>query len=130
MCYVQVVYEQQKHQRMPLYVVQGDGPSLFGRQWMEKIRLDWSNIHKIQQGKEMVNQKPGTTKLLEDYKVLFDGELGKVEKVQAQLRIKKGAEAAFFKPRPVPYALKDGITKELERLERSGRESVPSSGVT
>lgn len=29
---------------LPLYIVKGNYPSLFGRAWLEKMRLDWSSI--------------------------------------------------------------------------------------
>ena len=33
---------------MPLLVVSGSGPSLFGRNWLSEIRLDWGSINQIQ----------------------------------------------------------------------------------
>ena len=32
---------------LPLIVVKGHGPSLFGRNWFEKIKLNWSVIHTV-----------------------------------------------------------------------------------
>ena len=32
---------------MPLIVVKGSGPPLFSRDWLEKFRLDWGAIQKI-----------------------------------------------------------------------------------
>ena len=40
---VRVEYEGQRH-KLPLVVVAGDGPSLFGCNWLESIRLDWGSI--------------------------------------------------------------------------------------
>ena len=40
---VQVQYGAQQA-ALPLYVVAGDGPCLFGRQWLKTIRLDWKAI--------------------------------------------------------------------------------------
>ena len=32
---------------LPLVVVEGSGPPLFGRNWLEKIQLNWAEIAKI-----------------------------------------------------------------------------------
>ena len=43
---VEVTYGPQQA-TLPIIVVQGKGPSLFGRNWMEVIRLNWSNINHV-----------------------------------------------------------------------------------
>ena len=40
---VRVAYEGQEHD-LPLVIVQGKGPALFGREWLAKIRLSWPSI--------------------------------------------------------------------------------------
>ena len=40
---VKVMYGKQRAV-LTLFVVKGDGPSLLGRDWLQKIRLDWSSI--------------------------------------------------------------------------------------
>ena len=32
---------------LPLLIVKGEGAALFGRNWLEHIRLDWSAIHSL-----------------------------------------------------------------------------------
>ena len=54
------------------------------------------------------------------YVSLFDGSLETAKGITAKLRVKEGAVPKFFKPRPVPFALKDKTTDKLERLERIG----------
>ena len=44
---VQVGYKGQL-QTLPLVVVQGPGPSFFGRNWLEKIKIDWNSIYSVQ----------------------------------------------------------------------------------
>ena len=44
---VPVTYQDQA-KSLELIVVQGDGPSLMGRDWLEKIRLDWQDLHHVQ----------------------------------------------------------------------------------
>ena len=46
---IQVVVEyNQQHASLPLFVVKGNGPSLFGREWLNKITLDWKAINRVQ----------------------------------------------------------------------------------
>ena len=40
---VKVKYQEECHD-LKLYVVKGVGPPLFGRQWLDYIKLDWKNI--------------------------------------------------------------------------------------
>ena len=43
---VDVGYEGQVA-KLPLLVVEGEGPSLFGRDWLSTIRLDWKSINAV-----------------------------------------------------------------------------------
>ena len=43
-----------------------------------------------------------------------------MKEFQAQIELKEGAIPKFHKARPVPYALKEGVEKELDRLETAG----------
>ncbi|KAK3774845.1 hypothetical protein RRG08_057493 [Elysia crispata] len=42
-CVIEVDHNGQQ-QRLPLLVVKGNGPPLMGRNWLEKIQLDWTSI--------------------------------------------------------------------------------------
>ena len=44
---VEVVYEKQK-EKLPLIVVEGNGPTLFGRDWLTHFTLNWKKIHLLQ----------------------------------------------------------------------------------
>ena len=43
-----VEYNGQYVSSLPLVVVEGKGPSLFGREWLNKIVLDWQKIGTVQ----------------------------------------------------------------------------------
>ena len=107
---VQVCYEHQLV-TLPILVVSGDGPSLFGRNWLHAIRLNWGEIKKIYVVLD---------DLMERYGELFKDELGTVQDYCVKLVLKQNAKPRFFRPRAVPYAIKGTIEKDLDRLEKLG----------
>ena len=104
-------------QRAPLVllVVEGDGPSLLGRNWLRHIRLDWKNIHTITKDKPTLPED-----LMAKHVNSFKEGLGLVSPFQATLHIRADARPQFFKPRPVPFAVKATIDYKLDQLEASG----------
>ena len=108
--HVQVTYENQSAS-LPIFVASGDGPSLFGRNWLNTIRLNWGEIKKI---------RCGLDDLMEKYAEVFRDELGMVQDYTVKLTLKQNAKPKFFRPRAVPYAIKGTIEKDLERLEKLG----------
>jgi hypothetical protein len=99
-------------QTLPLMVVKGSGPSLFGRNWLSKLTLDWHHIMSVSacfSVKDKVNQLMNMD--------VFNDELGTVKGIQASLKLKEGATLKLYKPRPVPYVLRDKVADEIKRLE-------------
>ena len=109
---VQVNYQGQQEE-LPLLVVRGTGASLLGRNWLEKIRLDWQGIHQLQ-------QVPALQETLQRYAEVFEDELGVIKGVEAQIDVDPQAQPRFCKARPVPLALKDKVEAELDRLQKEG----------
>lgn len=56
---VDVEYEGQT-ERLPLQIIKGSGPSLFGRNWLSKIRVIWPTIKKISNELDSVLDKRPT----------------------------------------------------------------------
>ena len=99
-----------------LYVVTGDGPTLLGRDWLKRVRLDWKSL-----GVAYVREKPpGLQPLLQKYTAVFTEELGTMKEFSAKLAVRPGAKPRFHRPRSVPYALKEAVEQELDRMERLG----------
>ncbi|KAI7802842.1 hypothetical protein IRJ41_020318 [Triplophysa rosa] len=96
---VQVKYQQQE-KKMPLVVVKGSGPCLLGREWLEGLRLQWSEIKLIQ------SEEVTLTQVLFRHEEMFKEELGMLKGTIATLHVPKDASPRFFRPRSVPYALK------------------------
>ncbi|CAC5398917.1 unnamed protein product [Mytilus coruscus] len=106
----------------PITLVKGTGPSLMGRDWLHKLQLNWKSIFKIEQLSH--NQEPEKDKELQDllrkYPQVFKEGLGTLKGTKARIYVDKDATPKYFKTRPVPYALKEKIEKELDRLEKGG----------
>ncbi len=110
---VTVCYEGEKFQ-LPLLVVAGNGPTLLGRNWLNKIKLNWHMIKQL---------TPSTSKidcLVHKYSELFEESLGTLKGTTAKIHVDPAATPVFCKARPVPYALRDRIEKDLDRLQKAG----------
>ena len=92
---VTVEYEDQQAQ-LPVLIVLGDGPALWGRSWLSAICLNWPSIKHISQGVESI---------LSWYPDLFKEEFGTLKCAEIKLSIAKNAIPQFKKPCPVPYAV-------------------------
>ena len=113
---VSVVYEHNAHDNLSLFVVQGNGPSLLGRSWLQRIRLNWRAL-----GIATVRKVPSLPDaLLHKYATVFDDGQATMHPFKATLSLKSGAEPRFHRPRPVPFALKEAVGRELDRLEELG----------
>lgn len=73
---------------LTLVVVEGDGPSLFGRNWLEHLRLDWKKIGAI-----AVEHTPPSSveQLCDRYSEVFKEELGTIQGFQAKLKVDERA---------------------------------------
>lgn len=96
--------------KLMVTVVDGDGPSLLGRDWLKYIRLDWTQISNVQCSTQLDD-------LLKEYDRLFQEELGTVQNFKASLHLKDSTQPILFRPRPVPFAIRDAVGQELDRLE-------------
>ena len=85
---VDVKYEDQEA-KLPLLIVPGNGPALWGRSWLSTVRLNWATINFVTQG---------IRPLLALYPELFKEELGTLRDVEIELTLVEGAVARFKKP--------------------------------
>ena len=107
---VKVAYKNQEIEA-PLIVVAGDGPTLFGRNWLQLLQLDW---------KEIRYMTTAIDTLLQKHEVLFKDELGTMKNIQVCLCVKPDAVPKFCRARSAPYALRPIIEKDLICLEKMG----------
>ena len=97
-----------------LVVVEGSGPSLLGRDWLERLRLDWGEVQKLHASSDTLKS------LLAKHVDLFRDELGTIKGVTAKLHVSAGAKPRFYRPRSIPYALRSRVDQALEKLVAEG----------
>eukprot|EP00731_Ephydatia_muelleri_P033589 Em0033g5a len=99
--------------KLSVIVLEGAGPSLLGRDWLHRFRIDWKSLFVIQKGASLEN-------VLTKYEMVFNEGLGTVLGYEAKLVMKENAVPRFCKARPMPYAIKEKIEKELNKLVQEG----------
>ena len=106
---------QQQSKPVEILVVEGNGPSLLGRDILDEIRLDWVNIYRLRS-----RPTQALDVILDSHQALFGEELGKITGVKAKIYVKANEKPRFHHARPIPYALRGKVEKELHRLEEQG----------
>ena len=99
---------------LELIVVAGSGPILMGRDWLKVFCLDWSQLHRVSSDTgELQN-------ILDKHSAMFKDELGLVKGTLARIHINPSTKSCFHQPWSIPYALREKVERELERLEEAG----------
>ena len=113
-------YKGRTPDKLPLLIVQGSGPTLLGRNWLTYIKLDWNEIHQV--------QCDSLRSLLAKYPSIFQEGSGKHVGFTAKIHVNPNAQPRFHRARAVPYALRDKVDAEIQRLLDEGTlEPVESS---
>ena len=101
--------------QLPLLVAEGKRTSLFGRNWMERIILNWEEILHIE-------RKGGNSleRLLKQYKTVFADGYGEMTPFKAHITLKDDVAPIFHKARLVPYSLREKVDKELDKQVGAG----------
>ncbi|CAK1601576.1 unnamed protein product [Parnassius mnemosyne] len=95
-----------------------------GREWLRDLKLQF-NLNSIyieyKEESDITEQEFGVKlqNLLEEYQELFTEEIGKINNFQASFKLKDGVVPIFLKPRSVPFALRNQVEAEIDRLEKA-----------
>ena len=100
---------------LPLVIVAGSGPTLIGRNWLRHIPINWSNLF---QPIHLVHDQ--LAQLLQSFDEVFADELGALQGSKASIYIDPNIPPRFCKARSLPYAMKEKVEKELQKLEAQG----------
>ena len=107
---VTVQYQDQK-KKLNLLVVTGGGTSLLGRDWLRHLKLNWCELNHLR-----IATRLKLENVLKKHADVFKEELGKVTGMEVKIHMDPDAQPQFFRPRPVPLALRPKVERELERL--------------
>lgn len=93
-----------------IVIIKSGGPPILGRDWFQKHKHNIKNFNLI----ENVSNK--IEKLCLKYTEVFSGKLGTFTAGKVNLKLKDNVKPIFFKPRPLPFALKSKVEAEIQRL--------------
>ena len=103
-----------KTESMDFYVIANGKTLLLGRDFLKKFKIIFSNIHAI--SNEFLILKD----LIYKYNKVFVDASGKLKGELIRLEVTEEAQPIYLKPRTVPYALKEKLNTELDRLAKNG----------
>ena len=106
----------EKHVCLSIHVVSGAGPNLLGRDLITALEV---NLQDLKQIRSLDLSSPLHT-LLDKHSTLFSNELGCFNGPPVTLTVKEDIAPKFYKARPVPFALRDKVEKELQDLQDKG----------
>jgi len=95
------------------YVVPGATADILGRDWIETFDVRIELMNEITISDEVTN-------LFNAYPEVFTEKLGNYTHSIIKIKLKENAQPVFLKHRSVPFAYKNQVFKELDKLEKDG----------
>lgn len=99
---------------LPVIVARGSGPNLIGRDWFSALNIKVSINFVSSTGISM------TKEMLQKHSEVFKEGLGTYRGEPVTIHLKPDANPRFLKARPVPFAIKKRVEKEIDRLMTEG----------
>ena len=98
------------HSQTALVIIDGDGATLLGQDWLPHFR---AKLHKI-------NSRHNSKLETAQHAILFEQGLGKIVETTAKLYLKKEARPKFCWARQVPYVLyvEKSNTKSISKWKK------------
>ena len=100
-----------------IVVEQGGNHALLGRNWLLKLKLDWNSLFSNVNAIHSNETKPD---IPARFPAVFADGLGTVSVHQTVINLKEGATPKCWPPRPVPFAMRQAVDLELDRLQQEG----------
>uniref|UniRef100_A0A914VKS3 RNA-directed DNA polymerase n=1 Tax=Plectus sambesii TaxID=2011161 RepID=A0A914VKS3_9BILA len=107
-----------------MMLVTDTNQNLMGRPWIRALAIhDISKLYTpggLQTDVNLVRDKSSIDHLLREFPSVFESGLGHCTKVKAHLELKENVRPTFIRPRPLPFAVYDSTTAEIDRLVTEG----------
>lgn len=104
-----------KRTTLALYITDGRRTPLMGRSWLKILRLDWNSIFSISRV-----EKQTVDGILSRHGKVFEPGMGKIKGMTAKITLREDSRPIFHRARPVPFAIRERVATELDRLVESG----------
>ena len=118
---VNVEYQNQSIQQI-VYVVSGFGNNILGRDWIYALNLNDQSLNDLTSNSTLLNVQlvdKNLNELFIRYADIFKEGLGRC-KIEAHLHVKPHAVPKFCKSRSLPFAYREAVEKDLNRLITDG----------
>ena len=99
--------------QLPVHVVDRGGPNLLGRDWLGKFKINVANVCTFM-ASDKLNQ------VINTHSQVFEEGLDTLNNVKINLAIDPSVPPKFYKAISIPFALKENVELELQRLEELG----------
>lgn len=114
-----IVYKGKQYS-LPILVANYDAkPTLLGKNWLRHIKFEWGEIFCIPKG-DPRSADSQLDELLSKHSELFTESYKGMTGLEAHITMRGDAKPVFVKVHRVPYALKEQVEKELDKLEKHG----------
>ncbi|KII68284.1 hypothetical protein RF11_06725 [Thelohanellus kitauei] len=115
------VHHQNKSFKLPIYVIDGNDTPLMGLEWMKALRI---SIKFDGDSNPKIHNVNSLQCILDRFPRLFSNSLGNIRGYEAIIRVPSTASPTVWKYRPVPFAIRDKVELELDRLLEQGANQM------
>ena len=95
---------------------------LLGRDWLGRVRLNWTKIFSDMQLGSINALNIDSIK--EEFPDVFKEELGMLKGIEVEIELQQGVSPKFCKSRPIPFSLRSQVEQTLQQQVADG-ELVP-----
>ena len=112
---------------LPLVVVEGNGPPLLGRSWLQKLRIPWDKMFDV----NAVHNDQALQSVLREFNSMFSNATGLLQDVTLHFEYDKSVGPEFYKHRSPALSMRRRIESELDNLQTActGRASCKEIGI-